>query len=1328
MKEVMENYFTTITFFVNGRKVVEPHPNPEETLLTYLRKKLRLCGTKLGCSEGGCGACTVMVSLVDRNTNQVRHLAVNACLAPLSSMHGLAVTTVEGIGSTRSRLHPVQERIAKAHGSQCGFCTPGIVMSMYVTLRSVPKPMMADLETTFQGNLCRCTGYRPIIEGFRTFTIDGETNGCLMGDKCCKKAQTGECQQDNMLFEPSEFVPYDPSQEPIFPPELKCSDVLDNQNLVFQGERVTWYRPTSLIELLKIKKNNPDAKIVVGNTEVGIEVNFKNCHFPVLVSTTHVPELTELKEDTEGIKIGASVSLTSLEDFLKQMIKDRPESKTRIFKAVVTMLHYFAGKQIRNVASVGGNIMHGSPISDLIPIFTAARVELTVINVNGEHRSVRMGPGFFTSYRKNLVKSDEVLVSLTLPWTNPDQHFVSLKQSRRRDDDIAIVNIAVNVNFQQGTQTVQNLDTAFGGMAPTVVTAVQTSTSAEGKQWNTDLMEEICNSLSHELPLDPGAPGGMIQYRRSLTLSLFFKAFLTISRELNNELQSDENSGADGFKTLPPRSVQSFEKVPGQQKPSNPIHRPQVHASAFKQATGEAIYCDDIPRFENELFLAFVLSQKSHARIINVDAEEALKEPGVVAFFSAKDLTGERNIYPNNEEVFVTSTVTSQGQIIGVILAESQSVAKRAAKLVKVEYEDLSPVIVTIEDAIKHKSFFDVPTTTILKGNIDMAFKEADHLIEGEVRMGGQEHFYMETHGAIAVPMDVDELDIFCTTQSLNQIQTYVSHVLGMPRNKIVCRVKRIGGGFGGKETRNGLVTIPVALAAYKLKRPVRCMLDRDEDMMMTGTRHPFLFKYKVGFTIDGRIQAIDIEMFNNGGYSLDLSSCVLDLAIFQFLNCYNVANVRSHGKVCKTNLPSNTAFRGFGSPQGMFATEHIIRRVADAVKKDYIQVAELNLIRQGNLTHYKQVIDDSYLLRCWKECIESSEFYERRIRIQEFNKQHRWKKRGISVVPVSHGIGFPRNEANQASALVMIYTDGTVLISHCGMEMGQGLHTKMIQVASTELDIPIEMIHIAETSTDKSPNSSATAASISSDLNGVAVIDACRILLERLKPYKEKNPDKSWIEWVKLAYLDRVSLIASGSCKLPLIDEYSYEKEALLHSFYFTNGVGCSEVEIDCLTGDHQVIRTDIVMDLGSSLNPAIDIGQIEGAFMQGYGLFTLEEMVYAVDGTMLSRGPGTYKVPGFADIPGEFNVSLLSGAGNPKALYSSKAVGEPPLFCAASVFFAIKEAIAEARKHAGLDEDFQLLSPATAARIRMGCQDKFTNKFSNLPEGGFTPWNVMP
>ncbi|KAE8752582.1 xanthine dehydrogenase 1 [Frankliniella occidentalis] len=1380
---------STLVFFVNGKKVVDDAVDPEWTLLYYLRNKLRLCGTKLGCAEGGCGACTVMVSKLDRSTKKIAHLAVNACLAPVCAMHGLAVTTVEGIGSTRTRLHPVQERIAKAHGSQCGFCTPGIVMSMYALLRTLPKPNMHDLEVAMQGNLCRCTGYRPIIEGFRTFTeeweqmqstvrthslangkangvngnsngvnghsngVNGSSNGvngnanggCGMGSKCCKVTGKGcgaaeEDEEEPMdragkpakLFDHNEFAPYDPSQEAIFPPELVASALLDNQYLIIKGPRVTWHRPTSLDTLLEVKAQHTDAKIIVGNTEVGVETKFKNCLYPVEIMPSRVPELTAIERHEDRIRVGASVTLRDMEDYFRGVMKEEPESRTRIMKAIVSMLHYFAGRQIRNVGAIGGNVMTGSPISDMLPILLASNVDMEVRSKERGSRHIKLDHTFFTGYRRNVVQPDEILVSLDVPFTHADQYFFAFKQAKRRDDDIAIVNIALNVTFEPSSKTIKDIYVAYGGMAPMTVQARKTREALIGRTWDEAMLDVAYAALVEDLPLAPNAPGGMIRYRSSLTLSLFYKAFLKITDQLSKRLAGQVaplpaplRSAATGFHSKPPKSSQYYFLEKDESK--GPVGQPMVHKSAEKQACGEAVYCDDIPKYENELYLGLVLSQRAHARIVSVDPSAALAVEGVHLFLSAKDLPGEKNEWGaifHDDEVFASAEVQHVGQIVAAVVAVDQLTAQRAAKLVKIQYEDL-PVIVTIEDAIRNNSYHTKPAL-LQSGDVDKALAEAKHIVEGEVHMGGQEHFYLETQACVAVPRNEDdELEIFASTQNPAETQKLVAHMLDVPSNRVVVRTKRMGGGFGGKESKANVVALPCALAASKLGRPVRIMLDRDEDMLITGTRHPFYMRYRVSHSPEGRLLAADVHIYNNAGYSKDLSTSVLDRAMSHFENAYYIEHSRATGYVCKTHLPSNTAFRGFGGPQGMFLAEHIVRHVADAVGKDPIEVAEMNLYKEGHRTHYNQELVHCTLQRCWTQCMLDADYTRRLQDVQDFNKLHRYRKRGLAIVPTKFGIAFTSLFLNQAGALVLVYADGSVLLSHGGTEMGQGLHTKMIQVASRALEIPESYIFISETSTDKVPNTSPTAASAGSDLNGMAVLDACEQIMERLKPFKEANPKGSWKDWVNKAYFSRVQLSASGFHATPDIG-YNRETRTGKMFNYFTFGAAVTEVEIDCLTGDHQVLRSDIVMDLGESLNPAIDIGQVEGGFIQGYGLFTLEEMVYSPTGNIFSRGPGVYKLPGFADIPQEFNVALLKGAPNPRAVYSSKAVGEPPLFLAASAFFAIWEAVKAAREEAGLSGYFTLHSPATAARIRMACPDHLTEHFPEPEPGTFQPWST--
>ncbi|XP_066551006.1 xanthine dehydrogenase/oxidase [Amia ocellicauda] len=1326
-----------LLFFVNGTKIVEKNADPEMTLLTYLRRKLGLTGTKLGCAEGGCGACTVMVSTFHPHMNKIVHYSVNACLAPICSLHHCAVTTVEGIGSVTTKLHPVQERIAKAHGSQCGFCTPGIVMSMYSLLRNNPKPTMQEIEEAFQGNLCRCTGYRPILEGYKTFAKDAGCCGRRGNEAGCCMSNDQEIDGDlsMKLFDPSEFTPLDQTQDFIFPPELLLLDKGACKQLRFKGERVLWIQPSNLTELLDLKSQHPTAKLVVGNTEVGIEIKFKNMLYPVILAPGYISELNTVQYTEGGIIFGAACSLTLIREELRKAMSELPPHQTQVFQAVLEQLQWFAGQQIRNVAAVGGNIMTASPISDLNPVFMAAGCLLTLLSKGGK-RVVKIDDKFFTGYRKTAIKPEEILLSIEIPYTRKGQYFSAYKQAPRREDDIAIVTCGMNIVFKEGTTIVEELHLSYGGMAATTVLAQNTSKQLIGREWDEALLQKACSSLAKEMDLDPSAPGGLVPYRRTLALSLFFKFYLTVKRKVAQDLnvqgihaediRDDYASATELFHKDFPSSVQLFQDIPKGQLKQDVVGRPLMHLSALKQATGEAVYCDDIPRYENELYLALVTSTKAHAEILSIDIKETMAVPGVVSFLSAENIPGSNMTGPAvyDETVFAEDKVTCVGHIIGAIVADTKAHAQRAARAVKISYKELKPII-TIQEAIESQSFYE-PIRKLERGNLRQGFKESDHIIEGEMHIGGQEHFYMETHCSLAVPKREDgEMELFVSTQSASKTQQLVAKALGVPSNRIVCRVKRMGGGFGGKETRSTLLSTVVAIAAHKTGRPVRCMLDRDEDMLITGGRHPFLGRYKVGFMKTGRVVALELTLYSNAGNSMDLSLSIMERALFHMENCYNIPHIGGTGYMCKTNLPCNTAFRGFGGPQGMMVAECWMTDVAMKCCLPADQVRKLNIYKEGDVTPFNQKLEQFTIAQCWEECLLTSQYHQRRKDIEEFNRQNRWTKRGISIIPTKFGISFTAKFLNQAGALVHVYTDGSVLLTHGGTEMGQGLHTKMIQVASRVLGIPICKILISETSTNTVPNTSPTAASVSSDLNAMAIYNACEKLLKRLEPYQSSNPKGCWEDWVKAAYFDRVSLSATGFYKTPDLG-YDFEKNEGRPFHYFSYGVACSEVEIDCLTGDHKNLCTTIVMDVGISLNPAIDIGQVEGAFMQGVGLFTLEELRYSPEGVLYTRGPGMYKIPGFGDIPTKLRVSLLRDAPNAKAIYSSKAVGEPPLFLAASVFYAIKDAIAAARAESGLTGPFPLDSPASPDRVRNACVDDFTSLCPPAKPGTFTPWAV--
>uniref|UniRef100_A0A8C5T022 Xanthine dehydrogenase/oxidase n=1 Tax=Laticauda laticaudata TaxID=8630 RepID=A0A8C5T022_LATLA len=1055
-----------------------------------------------------------MISKVDNSRKKIIHYSANACLFPICALHHVAVTTVEGIGSTKTRLHPVQERIAKSHGSQCGFCTPGIVMSMYTLLRNHPQPKMEEIEDAFQGNLCRCTGYRPILEGYRTFAkVQGCNDTQVSGLDCCMNEKEGNSGLiTTILFNASEFQPLDPTQEPIFPPEL-LTQKNPVEQLCFKGERVMWLQPSTLKELVSLKAQHSNAKLVVGNTEVGIEMRLKNMLYPVIIAPTSIPEMNSVQHTVEGIRFGASCSLSYVEEELREAVAHFPPYQVEVFQAVLEQLRWFAGPQIRNVAALGGNIMTASPISDLNPVLMASGSKLTLVS-NGKHRTIRMDEKFFTGYRKTILKPQEILISVEIPFSREGEYFSAFKQASRREDDIAIVTCGMRVQFQEGTNRLEEIKLSYGGMAPTTVMAVKTCQ----KEWKEDLLQEACRLLAEEMNLSPSAPGGMVDFRRTLVLSFFFKFYLTVLQKHNNLsdlVPCTDASATELFNKDPVSNVQLFQEVPNEQSIDDMVGRPLMHLSAAKQASGEAVYCDDIPSYTNELYLTLVTSSKAHAKIISIDTTEAQNVPGFVCFVSNQDVPGSNTSgICNDETIFAKDIVTCVGHIIGAVLADTQEHSRRAAKAVKILYEELTPII-TIQEAIEKESFFKTDRK-IEKGNIKKGFEEADHIVEGEMHIGGQEHFYLETHCTIAVPKGEDgEMELFVSTQNLAKTQDLVANALGVPANRILVRVKRMGGGFGGKESRSIILSTVVAVAAAKTGCPVRCMLDRDEDMLISGGRHPFWAQYKVGFKKNGRITSLDTSYYSNGGNSVDLSHGVMDRAVLHMDNSYNIPNIRGIGVVCKTNLASNTAFRGFGGPQGMMVAECWISDIALKCGLSAEEVRKINLYSEGDLTHFNQKLEGFTLKRCWEECLAKSKYHSRRTNIEKFNQQNRWKKRGIAITPTKFGISFTVPFLNQAGALIHVYTDGSVLLTHGGTEMGQGLHTKMIQVASKTLGIPTSKIHISETSTNTVPNTSPTAASVSADINGMAVFNACQTILERLKPFRCTNPKGLWQDWV---------------------------------------------------------------------------------------------------------------------------------------------------------------------------------------------------------------------
>ncbi|XP_027780828.1 aldehyde oxidase [Marmota flaviventris] len=1326
-----------LLFYVNGRKVIEKNVNPETMLLPYLRKNLRLTGTKYGCGGGGCGACTVMISQYDPITKRIRHYPANACLTPICSLYGAAITTVEGIGSTKTRIHPVQERIAKCHGTQCGFCTPGMVMSIYTLLRNHPEPTLDQLTEALGGNLCRCTGYRPIIDTCKTF---------CKTFSCCQSKENGTCCLDqginglpeleegnktnSKLFSEEEFLPLDPTQELIFPPELMImAEKQPPKTRVFHGDRIIWISPVTLKELLEAKFKYPQAPIVMGNTSVGPEMKFKGVFHPVIISPDRIKELNIVNHSCNGLTLGAGLSLAQVKDILADMVQKLPEENTKTYHALLKHLRTLAGSQIRNMASLGGHIVSRHLDSDLNPLLAVGNCTLNLLSEEGK-RQIPLNEKFLSKDPSADLKPQEILISVNIPYSSKWEFVSAFRQAQRQQNALAIVNSGMRVLFGEGDGIIRELSILYGGVGPTIISAKNSCQKLIGRPWSEEMLDTACRLILEEVSLPGSAPGGKVEFKRTLIISFLFKFYLEVLQILKRmdpghypSLANNYESALEDLHSRYHWSTLQYQNVDPKQLPRDPIGRPIMHLSGIKHATGEAIYCDDMPAVDRELFLTFVTSSRAHAKIVSIDLSEALSLPGVVDIVTADHLQDVNSF--STETLLATDEVFCVGQLVCAVIADTEIQARQAAKQVKIVYQDVEPLILTIEDAIRHNSFFKTERK-LEYGNIDKAFKVVDQILEGEIHIGGQEHFYMETQSMLVVPKGEDqEIDVYVSTQSPKYIQDIVASVLKVPANKVMCHVRRVGGAFGGKVLKTSTMAAITAFAASKHGRAVRCVLERGEDMLITGGRNPYFAKYKVGFMNDGRILALDMEHYNNGGSSLDESLWVIEMGLLKMDNAYKFANLRCRGWACQTNLPSNTALRGFGFPQAALITESCIVEVAAKCGLSPEKVRMINMYKEIDQTPYKQEINAKNLSQCWKECMAKSSFSMRRAAVEKFNAENYWKKKGLAMVPLKYPVGVGSVAFSQAAALVHIYLDGSALVTHGGIEMGQGVHTKMIQVASRELRMPMSNVHLRGTSTETVPNTNISGGSVVADLNGLAVKDACQTLLKRLEPIISKNPQGTWKDWAQAAFDESISLSAVGFFR-GYESHMNWEKGEGHPFEYFVYGAACSEVEVDCLTGDHKNIRTDIVMDVGYSINPALDIGQVEGAFIQGMGLYTIEELKYSPQGVLHTRGPNQYKIPAICDIPTELHISFLPPSEKSNTLYSSKGLGESGVFLGCSVFFAIRDAVSAARQERGLSGPLKLNSPLTPERIRMACEDKFTKMIPRDEPGSYVPWNV--
>lgn len=765
----------------------------------------------------------------------------------------------------------------------------------------------------------------------------------------------------------------------------------------------------------------------------------------------------------------------------------------------------------------------------------------------------------------------------------------------------------------------------------------------------------------------------------------------------------------------------------------------EAHESAQYHVTGEAIYINDM-QVPQLLHGKVVYSPHAHAKITSYNLDDAKKIAGVHAILTHEDIPGENQMGPviHDEVVLAENEVIFIGQAIFLIAAENEAIAEAAAKAITIEY-DVLPHVVTIEDAIKSGVVVQ-PERKIENGDIDTSRAKSDHSITGDLHIGAQEQWYLETQVALAHPGEGDELKVYSSTQHPSETQALIAEVMDIPKMEVEVEIRRMGGAFGGKETQANHTAIWASLLARATGKPVKICLNRDDDQIMTGKRHRFFVQYEAGYTSDGMITYLDVQLNADAGSSTDLSMAILERAMMHVENAYYIPNIRIIGNAWFTNLPSNTAFRGFGGPQGMVVIEEIIDRVARLLGRDAAEIRKRNFygIEDRNETPYGQIVDKTLLHTMYDELYDSAEYDRRRNEIDAYNADNEFTKRGMSLTPVKFGISFTTSFLNQAGALVHIYKDGTVLVNHGGTEMGQGLHTKIRAIAASELGLDSKKVKVNATSTAKVPNTSATAASSGTDLNGMAVKNATDKLKARLaaslceewaeeKPASKKeniqfsngivtdsaNPERSigFEEAVMKAYINQISLSATGYYRTPDI-HFDREKGKGHPYFYYAYSLSVTEVEVDTLTGFYINRRTDILHDVGNSLNTKLDIGQIEGGYIQGVGWCTTEECKWDKDGHLLNHSPDTYKIPNIQDIPKDFRVNLLEGHPNgAKTIKRSKAVGEPPLMTAFSCWLAIKDAVSAVGNHK-IEPSFSL--PATNEVILLSI-DKIRTKLKD-------------
>ncbi|XVF69320.1 hypothetical protein PTKIN_Ptkin11bG0071400 [Pterospermum kingtungense] len=1290
--------------------------------------------------------------------DQVEDFTVSSCLTLLCSVNGCSITTAEGIGNSKNGFHPIQERFSGFHASQCGFCTPGMCVSLFGALVNADKTnrperrpgfsklTVSEAEKCIAGNLCRCTGYRPIIDACKSFATDVDMED-LGFNSFWRKGENKEVKLSRL---PS----YDRKSATCVFPEFLKKEILAGANLDYQG--YDWYCPVSLEQLkglLQSDKANEGTsmKIIVGNTGVGYYKEL--LHHDTYIDLRYIPELSIIRKDPSGIEIGAAVTIyKAIEALNKGNEGEFNLEDGLVFKKIADHMEKIASVFIRNTASVGGNLIMAQRKhfpSDIATILLS--VDAIVDIMTGQTHEKLTLEEFLG---RPPLDSKSVLLSIKIPcWgssrdVSSDTYTKLLYETYRAaprplGNALPYLNAAflaeVSLCKNSTGRMLKNCRLAFGACGTKHSIRVrEVEEFLSGKLMCIDVLYEAIKLLESLVMLEDGTSSAA--YRSSLAVGFLFE-FLSpltdcnvkISDGLLNGYNStllfkNSNQERDEFGEIKfPTLLSSSKQVIQLNKEYHPVGEPTTKTGAILQASGEAIYVDDIPSPKNCLYGAIIYSTEPLARVKGIKFKPGSSPDGVITVISSEDIPGVNlgsKMVFGTEPLFADELTVGVGQRIAFVVADTQKNADIAANLAVIDYdkENLEPPILSVEEAVKRGSFYKVPSFLDPKqvGDLSKGMAEADHrILSAEITLGSQYYFYMETQTALAVPDEDNCMVVYSSTQCPEFAHDTIARCLGVPGHNVRVITRRLGGGFGGKAVKAIAVATACAVAAYKLQRPVRIYVNRKTDMIMAGGRHPMKITYSVGFKANGKITALKLDILIDSGMFVDASP-VMPKCILSALKKYDWGALSFDIKLCKTNLPSRAAMRAPGEVQASYIAEAVIEHVTSTLSMDVDSVRNINLHTHSSLDLFFTSSAGERLQytlpSIWDKLATSSSFYHRVEMIKEFNRYHIWKKRGISRVPIVHEVNLRATPAK-----VSVLHDGSIVVEVGGIEMGQGLWTKVKQMTAYALSLVkcggtddlLEKIRVIEADTLSTIQGGLTAGSTTSESSCEAVRLCCNILVERLVPLKERLMEQmASMEWEMLilqAYLNSVNLSAS-TLYVP--------NSSTMH--YLNYGAAVSEVEVNLITGETTNLRTDIIYDCGKSLNPAVDLGQIEGAYVQGIGFFMLEEYPTNSDGLVTANGTWTYKIPTVDTIPKQFNVEILNSGNHNNQVLSSKASGEPPLTLAVSVHCATRAAIREARQQlvswSGRNESdstFQLKVPATMPTVKELCGLDSIQKF---------------